>query len=158
MSCFLCMAPSSDPHFCVIHRAGVPLVTRHNSGGVDYIVLPQSGGFRKLLIEELHLTPFSGHLGVIKLTHVLLQRVWWPKLRETVTSFVYSYTTCVQTKDSTGVPLGLLQPLPVPESRFSSWSIDFTTDLPLSHRCNTILTCVDCLTKHTTLIPCKMGY
>ena len=62
-----------------------------------------------------------------------------------------------QTKDSTAVPPGLLQPLPVPESRFSSWSVDFTTDLPLSHGCNTILTCVDCLTKYTILIPCKMG-
>ena len=62
----------------------------------------------------------------------------------------------MKTKDSTAVPPGWLQLLPVPESRFSSWSIDFTTDLPLSHRCNTILTCVDCLKKYTILIFCRM--
>ena len=151
------MAWSSDPQFCVTHRAGVPLVTHYNSDGVDQIVVPKSSGFCELLIEELHVTPLAGHLGVQKLTHALFQRVWWPKLYETVTYFCCSCTTCVQTKDSTAVPPGLLQPLPVPESRFSSWSIDFTTDLPLSHGCNTILTCVDCLTKYTILIPCKMG-
>ena len=50
----------------------------------------------------------------------------------------------------------LVKPLPVQESRFSSWSIDFTTDLPLSHRCNTILTYVDYLMKYIILIPCKI--
>ena len=59
--------------------------------------------------------------------------------------------------DQIMVPPGLLQLLPVPESCFSSWSIDFTTDLPLSHEYNTILTCMDCITKYTILISCKMG-
>ena len=78
-------------------------------------------------------------------------------MREIVASFVHSYMTCAQIKDSTAVPPGLLQPLPVPEFRFSSWSIDFTTDLPLSYGCNTIFTYVDCLTKYTILIPCKIS-
>ena len=139
------------------HRAGVPIVTRHNSNGVDQIVVSKSGGLHELLIEELHVTPLAGHLGVLKLTHALFQRVWWPKLRESVTSFVHSCTIYTQTKDSIAIPPGLLQPLPVPESRFSSWSIDFTTDLSLSHGCNTILACVDHLTEYKILIPCKMG-
>ena len=59
-------------------------------------------------------------------------------------------------KDSSAVYVGLLQPLLVPESRFSSWSIDFTINLAFSRGCNTILTCVDHLTKYTALIPCLM--
>ena len=89
---------------------GYLLFICHNSDRVDQIVVPKSGGFHELLIKELHVTPLAGHLGVQKLTHALFQRVWWPKLRETVTSFVYSCTTYMQTKDSTAVPPGLLSP------------------------------------------------
>ena len=66
MACFLCMAWSSDPQFCVTHCAGVPLVTHRDSDGVDQIVVPKSSGFHELLIEELHVTPLAGHLGVLK--------------------------------------------------------------------------------------------
>ena len=58
------IAWSSDPQFCVTHRARVPLVIRCNSDRVDQIVVPKSGGFHELLIEELHVTPLAGHLGV----------------------------------------------------------------------------------------------
>ena len=157
MACFLCIAWSSDPQFCVTHRVVVPLVTYHNSDGVDQIVVYKSNGFREILIKVLHVAPLAGQLSVRKLTHALFQRIWWPKLHETVTSFIYSCTTCAQTKDSTAVPPGLLQPLLVPESCFSSWSIDFFTDVTLSRGFNTILTCVDCLTKYTIVILCMMG-
>ena len=56
------MVWSSDPQFCVKHRAGLPLVTRHNSYGVDQIVVPKSGEFHELLIEELHVTPLLATL------------------------------------------------------------------------------------------------
>ena len=72
-------------------------------------------------------------------------------------SLDYLYTTCIQIKDSTAVPPGLLQPLPATEFRFSLWSIDFTINLLLSHGFNTITTCVDYLKKYTILIPCEMG-
>ena len=114
------MAWSSDLQFRVIHRTGVPLVTHRNSDGLGQIVVPKSSEFYELLIEEIHMTPLAGYLGIWKLIHVLFQRVWWPKLGETVTSFIHSCMTCVQTKDSTTVPPGLLQPLLVPQSRFSS--------------------------------------
>ena len=64
MAHFLHIAWSSDPQFRVTHRAGVPLVTCHNSDGVDQIVVPKSGGFHELLIKELYVTPLAGHLGV----------------------------------------------------------------------------------------------
>ena len=74
------MARSSDPHFCVTHRARIPLVTHHNSDRLDWIVVPKSVGFRELLINELHVTLLARHLGVRKLAHALFQRVWCPKL------------------------------------------------------------------------------
>ena len=152
MAPFLHITWSSDPQFCVTHCAGVPLVTRH-AILMEWTKLwsPKSVHFHELLIKELYVIPLAGHLGVQKLSSYIISKGFGDaKLHERVTSFVCSCTTFVQTKDSTAVPPGLLQPLPVPESRFSSWSIDFTTDLPLSHGCNTILTYVDCLTKYIT--------
>ena len=116
----------------------------------------KSGGFYELLIKKHLVTPLAGQLGVWKVTHTLFQRVW-PKIHKTVTSFMHLYTTCIQTKDRTAVPPGLLQPLPVPESCLFSQIIDFTTNLPLYYGCYTILTCLDHLTKYTIPISCKTG-
>ena len=41
--------------------------------------------------------------------------------------------------------------------RFSSWSLDFIVDLPLSDGFNAILTIVDRLIKLVKLVPCFMG-
>ena len=56
------------------YRAGVPLVTCHNSDGVDQIMVPKSSGFHELLIEELHVKPLASYLGVRKLTHATLPK------------------------------------------------------------------------------------
>lgn len=60
-------------------------------------------------------------------------------------------------KDSTQAPGGTLAPLPIPEERFASWSMDFVTHLPESRGFNAIFTCVDRLTKLVRLTPCRYG-
>ena len=64
MDCFLHIAWSSDPQFHVIHLSGVLVVTCCNSDGVAQIVVPKSGGFHQILIEELHVLPLAGLFGV----------------------------------------------------------------------------------------------
>ena len=124
--------------------------------GTSYYMLqlwwsgPKSCGVREVLTEKLHVTPLAGQISVWKLARALFQRVCWPKLHETVTSFIHSSMAFAHTKDSTAVPSGLLQPLPVLESRLSSYSIGFTTDLPLAHGYNTIFTYVNHLKKYTS--------
>ena len=55
------------------------------------------------------------------------------------------------------MPTGLLHALLIPTSRFTSLSIDFIIDYPLSQGYNAIFVCVDYLTKYTKLILCFMG-
>ena len=51
----------------------------------------------------------------------------------------------------------MLNPLPIPEDRFASYSLDFMTNLPSSLGYKAILTIVERLTKYTRFIPCKLG-
>ena len=108
-------------------------------------------------MEELHCSPVGGHFGSKTLLALLLQRVWWPRMREHVSQFVAGCPVCQVTKSSTQARPGQMQPLPIPSRRFGSWSMDFITQLPTVSGYNAIYTCVDRLTKLVRVCPCKVG-
>ena len=60
-----------------------------------------------------------------------------------ISCFIASCSTYQHIKDSMQYTPDFLQPLPIPSHCFESWSLDFITNLPLSHGCNIVLTCVD---------------
>lgn len=71
-----------------------------------------------------------------------------------VRSFVAGCPVCQKSKDrTTGTP-GELNPLPVPEGRFTDWSMDFIFGLPEAQGYTGVFTCVDRLTKLVRLTPC----
>ena len=45
--------------------------------------------------------------------------------------------------------VGKLAPLPIPESHFNLWTMDFVTDLPLDGGLNGFMVCIEKLTKLT---------
>lgn len=47
---------------------------RRNLGRLLYVPVP----LRKHILEELHSTSYSGHLGVDKTTAAIQRRFWWP--------------------------------------------------------------------------------
>ena len=70
MKMFVELAEGLSPNFRIIHRSGVPLVVRcHNSR--DQIVLPSSGGFQTLSLEECNGSSLVGHLGTHKTLELL---------------------------------------------------------------------------------------
>ena len=104
-------------------------------------MIPCTNDLRELLMQELHETAIAGHLGARKLAHALFQRAWWPKLHQSAEHFVLQCPICSRVKDSMTKSPGLLQPLPTPKRRFSSYGIDFMTNLPETKEdYNTIIT------------------
>ena len=101
------LARSLNPDFRVVHRYGIPLVVRV-ANKFEQVVLPKGQGFRQLLLEECHTSPVAGHLGSQKVVNLLIQRVWWPKLRATIGEFCRQCDTCARIKDSTGKPHGAM--------------------------------------------------
>ena len=72
-----------------------------------------------------------------------------------VTNLVQACRVCAQAKASHQLPVGLLEPLPVPQRPWSHVALDFVTDLPSSQGHTTILVAVDRFSKACRLVPLK---
>ena len=53
--------------------------------------------------------------------------------------------------------LSVLQPLPIPDGKFHTGTIDFNTDLPESNGYNALMVVVDKFGKLSWLLPCRSG-
>ncbi|GAX85886.1 hypothetical protein CEUSTIGMA_g13302.t1 [Chlamydomonas eustigma] len=120
----------------------------------DKIVIPQS--VISKVISASHDDKFAGHFGVSKTLELLQRHFWWPAMRSDVEQYVASCPKCQVNKSSNLSPAGLLQPLPIPDHRWDTVSLDFITGLPKSAlHYDAILVCVDKLSKFVQLIPCS---
>ena len=75
----------------------------------------------------------------------------WKDVKE----FVLSCDICSRSKTPRHRPYGLLQPLRIPRRPWSSVSMDFITDLPLSNSFDSIFVVVDPLIKMAHFVSCK---
>ncbi|CAM6099004.1 unnamed protein product [Calypogeia fissa] len=79
--------------------------------------IPADSSLRTSILSEAHDTPVAGHLGVRKTIDQLQRAYWWPHMNRDVEAYVRSCLGCQQKKSSNQKPIGLLQPLPIPERR-----------------------------------------
>ena len=76
-------------------------------------------------------------------------------MRKSVKDYVTTCDICSRSKIPRHRPYGLLQPLPIPEKPWSSISMDFIVDFPLSKGFDSIFVVVDRLTKMAHFVPCN---
>ena len=60
----------------------------------------------------------------------MTRRFIWPKLHEQVREYVSTCVPCQLNKPTTQLPIGLLQPLPIPEGPWQTVTMDLITALP----------------------------
>ena len=126
----------------------------HVSNDTRRIYVPPDPQLRHALLREHHDTAIAGHLGMDKTADYLGRTFYWPNLQKDVRDYVTSCPSCIANKASNRRPLGLLQPLPIPERKWEQVTIDLITQLPKSKAGHdAILTCVDKLTKMIHLVP-----
>jgi hypothetical protein len=89
----------------------------------------------------------AGHQGINKTYRKVRERFSWKGLKKDVIKYVKECTTCQANKDEHTHPIGLLQPLPIPEHKWESISMDFITGLPKTQGKDCIFVVVDRLTK-----------
>ena len=68
-------------------------------------------------------------------------------MKQDADSYVKQCSVCQLSKHNNSHPMGLLQPLPIPEGVCQDLSMDFIEGLPKSQGYNVILAVVDRLTK-----------
>ena len=156
MKKFVELAKGLSLNFRIVHRGGAPLVVQcHDS--CEQIVLPSSGGFQILALEEYHGSSLAGHPGARKTLEILHYHIWWQKMRSIVAQFCNQCGTCALTKGSTQHAHGALQPLPVPPAQFHLYTLDFVTDLPPAQGFNCVLTIIDHLISLHVWYPVSWG-
>jgi hypothetical protein len=117
------------------------------------IFVPDDDDIKRDILVHCHDDPMAGHFGVHKTFELVNRSYHWPGLRQYVRRFVTTCDTCQRNKTSQHKPYGLLQPLPIPETPWSSISMDLIVQLPPSQDYTSILVVVDRLTKMAHFIP-----
>lgn len=119
------------------------------------IIVPDVGDLRSLCMSLHHDAPYAGHLGRDRTKRLIMQTYRWPTIDSDVRQFVSTCDFCQRNKSTNEKPAGLLQPLPIPEFRWQSVSMDFITELPKTKAGHTaILVFVDRLSKMVHFAPC----
>jgi hypothetical protein len=105
------------------------------------------------VLQSRHNSPSAGHFGFNKIMELISRDFWWPQMWKTVKDYVTTCDTCSRCKIPRHQPYELLQPLPIPETPWTSISMDFIVDLPKSKSFDSVFVVVDWLTKMAHFVP-----
>ena len=95
-----------------------------------------------------------GHFGFSKMYESIHNSYFWPNMRTDLEEgYIPSCVNCQRNKSSTTKPAGPLHPLPIPDDRCDSITIDFIGPLPLDDSCNYLITIMDRLGSDLRFIP-----
>jgi hypothetical protein len=123
------------------------------------VCVPDVPELEKRILEEGHRSNLSIHPGATKMYQDLKGMFWWPGMKKEVANFAYACLTCQKSKVEHQKPIGLLQPLSIPEWKWDSIAMDFVTGLPrTSAGHDSIWVIVDRLTKSAHFIPIKITF
>jgi hypothetical protein len=130
-----------------------------NDGLLTYkgrLYIPNCDDLKRSMMDELHKIPYTGHPGYQKMITTTRKLFYWPGLKKDIVDYLVKCLECQQVKAEHRHPTGLLQPLPIPEWKWETISMDFITGLPKSSKQNgVIMVVVDKLSKVAHLIPIK---
>ena len=119
------------------------------------IVVPNVPSLREKIIKENHDSILAGHPGRNKTVELVQRDFWWATLTKDCHKYVDGCAVCQRSKPLRQKPLGLLSPNEIPQNYWQIISCDFVTDLPSSKGFNSVMVCVDRLSKMVRLIPCN---
>ena len=124
----------------------------------ERLVLSSTSVWIPKLLQEFHTTPTGGHSGIFKTHRRLAQSIFWLGMKKSVTDFVAACHTCQRNKYQASSPMGLLQPLPIPNAVWEEISMDFIVGLPKSKGYDALLVVIDRLSKYGHFILIKHPY
>ena len=119
------------------------------------IVVPKS--YRHEILSIAHESPMSGHLGINKTYHKVINHFYWPGLKSDVSKYCKTCHTCQMVgKSNQTIPKAQLQPIPAFDEPFSRILIDCVGPLPRTKSGNEYLLTIMCTsTRFPEAIPLR---
>ena len=93
-----------------------------------------------------------GHPGYEKIIELLQRMYFWLGMTSFVKNYISRCDRCARFKGTNQAPFGTLNPLEAPHMLWVDIIADFTTDLPISNRYDSILIVIDQFSKEVELI------
>ena len=123
------------------------------------LCVPDVIELKKEIMEEAHSSAYAMHRGSTKMYQTLRDHYWWRGMKREIAEFVSKCLTCQQIKIEHQKPVGLLQPLSIPEWKWERITMDFVTGLPRTQSGHdAIWVIVDRLTKSAHFIATNNTY
>lgn len=118
------------------------------------MIVPESARMR--VLEECHDEPTSGHVGIAKTKHRVLQRYFWPGVSKDVINYVNGCDVCKQCKSKNSLKHGKMGSYKIAQRPWQMISLDLMGPFPRSKLQNTALLVVcDWFTKYPVLVPLR---
>ena len=122
------------------------------------IFLVPESPLKKKILQASHDSPLAGHQGFLKTYRQIRERFSWKGLKKDVIQHVRECSLCQQNKIEHIHPAGLLHPLPIPEQKWESISMDFIIGLPKVQGRDCLYIVVDRLTKFSHFFAISSDY
>ena len=120
----------------------------------DRLMIPKIPTLISSILRDEH--DFAGHFGFEKTYERIRRKYTWTHMYKDIKRYVACCDSCQRVKASNALPLGLLQPLPISEERWSTITTDFAIGLPVSSRgFDAVQLVVDSHSKSIIMWPCK---
>jgi hypothetical protein len=107
----------------------------------------------KLMDESHNSMSEAAHGGHFKTYNRIASTYYWPRMSRDIKQYTSTCDICQKSKPRRHAPIGMLQPIPIPQHPFEVVTMDFIPELPVSKGFDNILVIVDKLTKYAIFIP-----
>jgi hypothetical protein len=125
----------------------------------DRLCVPNVQSIRELILKEAHESAYSIHPGSEKMYQDLKKKFWCYGMKREIAEHVAICDSCQRIKAEHQRPVGLLQPLRIPQWKWDEIRMDFIVGLPRTRASyDSIWVVVDRLTKSPHFIPVKTNY
>ncbi|MBW0566213.1 hypothetical protein O181_105928 [Austropuccinia psidii MF-1] len=99
----------------------------------DRVVIPSNHELQLDILQKHHDSPLAGHPGQEKTLKLIKRDFYWSGMNQIIKDYVSSCQKCLRNKSINHKKFGLLKPPQIPSGPWSSLSMDFITQLPLSN-------------------------
>jgi hypothetical protein len=98
------------------------------------IYVPSYGEFRNLVLNEMHNVLYVGYPSYQKIIAVVRSQLFFARMKKDVVDYIFICMECQRVKVEHIHPMGLIQPLSIPEKKWEVVTIDFIAKFPRKAR------------------------